>query len=109
MVVHTKPRPKGRPRFSRGRTYTPDTTIQFEQLVRAAWIESGGPTFEGPVEMDVTFYPDRIEVVVRELDPEQKSALRGDIDNYVKSLLDGLNKAAFDDDRRVLRLTARKA
>lgn len=31
-----------------------------------------------------------------------------DVDNYLKAALDGLNKVAFDDDRQVMRVTARK-
>ena len=30
-----------------------------------------------------------------------KSPLLGDIDNYAKSILDGLNGVAFDDDKQV--------
>jgi crossover junction endodeoxyribonuclease RusA len=109
VVIPVKPRPKGRPRYARGRMYTPTATQEFEAAVKAAWVASVGPTFEGPVEVDLSFDADSVTVTVRTLDDGIKSPLRGDLDNYVKSTLDGLNKVAFDDDRRVMRINARKA
>jgi Holliday junction resolvase RusA-like endonuclease len=108
ITIPIKPRPKGRPRFARGRAYTPPETVAFEHAVGVAWLESGGPCFDGPVEVELTFTKDSIEVCVRALDADRKSPLRGDVDNYAKSVLDGLNVVAFGDDRRVLRLTAEK-
>jgi Holliday junction resolvase RusA-like endonuclease len=107
VTIDVRPRPKGRPRFSRGRAYTPPETVAFERAVGAAWVASGGPTFDGPVEVELSFTKDGIEVCVREL-PDAKSPLRGDLDNYVKAVLDGLNAVAFGDDRTVLRITAEK-
>jgi Holliday junction resolvase RusA-like endonuclease len=109
VVIAIKPRPKGRPRYARGRMYTPTATQEFEAAVRAAWVSSVGPTFEGPVEVELAFGAETVTVTVRALDGDVKSPLRGDLDNYVKSTLDGLNTVAFDDDRRVMRLRASKA
>jgi Holliday junction resolvase RusA-like endonuclease len=39
---------------------------------------------------------------------KEESKLRGDVDNYVKSLLDGLNGVAYDDDKQVVNLHAYK-
>lgn len=108
IFIATQPRPKGRPRYARGRMYTPATTAEFEREVREAWERSEGPTFEGPVEVEVEFDSDCLTITVRELDPDVKSRLRGDLDNYVKSTLDGLNRVAFGDDRQVIRMSARK-
>lgn len=106
--VAAKPRPKGRPRFAKGRAYTPSETVAFENAVAAAWRASGGPLFTGPVEVELELAADGVDIVVRELDPEMKGSLRGDIDNYVKSCLDGLNGMAFVDDKQVLLLRATK-
>jgi Holliday junction resolvase RusA-like endonuclease len=107
--VPAKPRPKGRPRFARGRAYTPTETVAFENAVAAAWRNSDGPLFTGPVEVEIQLAADGVDIVVRELDPASKSTLRGDVDNYVKSCLDGLNGMAFPDDNQVLIVKASKA
>ena len=36
------------------------------------------------------------------------SKLRGDIDNYAKSILDGLNGVAYTDDKQIVSLELRK-
>jgi Holliday junction resolvase RusA-like endonuclease len=38
-----------------------------------------------------------------------KITLRGDIDNYVKTVLDGLNGTAWEDDIQVVEVTAVKS
>lgn len=109
LSIPIKPKPKGRPRFARGRAYTPKETVDFEAAIAAAWRSSGGPCFDGPVSVTCEFYKERIDVVITELDPATKSPLRGDLDNYLKAVMDGLNKVAFDDDRQVLLLSAKKS
>jgi Holliday junction resolvase RusA-like endonuclease len=107
VVIPIRPRPKGRPRFARGRAYTPKETVEFEAAIGAAWQASGGPCFDGPVEVHTTFTKESVTVTIRSVDG--KSSLRGDVDNYLKGVMDGLNKVAFDDDRQVLRVEATKA
>lgn len=107
--VPVKPRTKGRPRFAKGRAYTPPETVAFEQAVAAAWRASGGPLFTGPVEVEIVLAADGVDVVVRALDPATKSVVRGDVDNHAKALLDGLNGAAFPDDVQVVTLHVSKA
>ncbi len=38
----------------------------------------------------------------------EESKLRGDVDNYAKSILDGLNGVAFQDDKQVHILNVEK-
>ena len=112
VIIRLKPKAKPRPRFSkRGRAYTPAAAHIFEDAVQRAWIESGGPTFTGPVSVSATFHKDRINVYVKELADDTTTSLTGDIDNYFKSLLDGLQgeDAAFPNDRQVMKITGRKA
>lgn len=98
IVVNERPVPKGRPRLGRrGRVFTPEKTLIAEAVIREAW---NGPMFEGPVSLTVTFSPAGTEVTVMEYDGEP-SKLRGDIDNYVKTLMDGLNGVAWIDDKQV--------
>jgi Holliday junction resolvase RusA-like endonuclease len=101
-----KPKPKQRPRMSKKsrRAYTPQETKDYEAAVAECW---DGPLFEGPVHVDIQFRKDSIDVTVS--DEEFKSPLRADIDNLVKSLLDGLQiGGAFANDRQVVSLKAVK-
>lgn len=100
-IYNVKPQVKQRPRMTRrGRAYTPEATHLAEDVIREGW---NGPKFEGPVFMKVTFSKLGTEVTVGTLDEEtyKPSALRGDIDNYLKLVMDGLNGAAYIDDNQV--------
>lgn len=96
MRVEGVPVPKGRPRFSKlGHAYTDPKTRNYEKAVAAAWKEQQGVTLEGNVE---------IFVVVG------TPNMNADIDNFCKSVLDGLQLggAFANGDEQVTRLTAWK-
>lgn len=96
--VEGRPVPKGRPRLGRrGRVFTPEKTLEAEALIRETW---DGPLFEGPVSVQIHLTTESTEITVApfEIPP---SKLRGDIDNYVKTVMDGLNGAAWHDDKQV--------
>jgi Holliday junction resolvase RusA-like endonuclease len=83
--------------------YTDKATREYEQAIKDAY---DGPLFDGPVSMSVTFTKDKITITLSEM--EGQSSLRGDIDNYVKSIMDGLNGVAYKDDGQVLNIRAHK-
>jgi crossover junction endodeoxyribonuclease RusA len=108
VFVATKPVPKGRPRMTRrGRVYTPATTLESEDIIRAAW---DGPMFEGNVMLYCTFTKEGIAIHVQDISDKviPPTKLRGDLDNYVKLLMDGLNGVAWKDDKQVTMLVADK-
>lgn len=101
FVVPGKPVPKGRPRFGKGRTYTPAETRDYEALVRARVIDAKRSfdmgdleCLEGPVAVSIRIYEDReppfVVVAVSALGPKKSRTWRGDIDNVGKAILDGL-------------------
>jgi Holliday junction resolvase RusA-like endonuclease len=94
ILVPGRPIAKARPRLNRktGRFYTPRDTQTFEDLV--AWHVLGSDEkFTGEVTMQIVFYmPDRKPV---------------DIDNLIKSILDGLQKGKLiADDSQVRAIEA---
>ena len=97
MVIFTvpgRPVPKQRPRLGRnGNVYTPRQTREYERAVaRAGRLFFKSPYF-GPVSLHVHVYLAGVRGA-------------GDLDNYIKSIQDGLNGIAWRDDRQIVRLKA---
>ena len=87
--VISPPQAAQRPRMTRrGKAYTPEATIAAETLVAVAY---RGPVWDVPVYVDVDYYEDRQLVTIGAIQGEP-SFLRGDIDNLVKTTMDGLEK-----------------
>ena len=96
--VTGKPVPKGRPRFSKfGGVYTPATTVEYENRVAATWLETFGDLKLGG-QLEAFLYFGTV------------GHAKQDVDNLVKSTLDGLQKAgAFvNGDEQVYKITASK-
>ena len=73
-------------------SYTPRKVREWEQQVAWEARAAGWQCVEGEVELEVTFWSSR--------------RWPGDLDNLLKSLLDGLNGVAYRDDRQVRRIVA---
>ena len=116
IVIPGPPVAKGRPRFSRGRAYTPAKTrrgeIDIGWLAKQAMI--GRKIIAGPVtaliEVSVPV-PKSWSVAKR-----RKIAISGvlwptgkpDLDNVAKLVLDAINKIVFNDDAQVIELRVLK-
>ena len=99
----TKAVGKGRPRFGGGRVFTPQATVRFEKLI--GW--------EAKVRMGnrkPTPHPVAVSIVITRKRPKKTKlpAPSGDTDNFVKSILDGMNGIVFVDDRQVVQMNAMK-
>lgn len=109
---------KGRPKFAkRGnfvQAYTPEKTVNYENLVRLSFMqECSGKKLEGAIMATITaFMP-----IPKSESKKKKAAMEAglirpkkkpDIDNCVKSILDALNKIAYDDDGQIVELHAKK-
>lgn len=92
FIVPGETVPKGRPRFGRGgKVFTPPKTKAFEQKVALFARSAIKQPWGGAVEVSIDIF----------------GPYDGDLDNAVKSVLDGLNGIAYHDDRQVQTLHAR--
>ena len=88
--------------------YTPKTTAEYEAAIAKAWSEKYPdwvPLAE-PLEMRLIVSPKGIWVRIQ--DGATPSKMRGDVDNYSKAIMDGLNEVAYTDDKWITSLTATK-
>ena len=104
---------KQRPRINRqtGRVYTPNATHKYEKLVKECYGDRH--FFDSQyISVKITFKfsipksyskAEYYEALIGEIRPK-----KADIDNYIKSVLDGLNGVAFTDDRYICHLEAEK-
>ena len=113
FTIPSAPVPKSRPRFNTntGRAFTDDKTRIFENLVSLSY---GARYYfnDEYIRIKMKF---KFEVPKSYSKKKRIEALEGkirptkaDIDNYIKSVLDGLNKKAFKDDRYVYAVLAEK-
>lgn len=119
FVIPGPPVGKGRPKFStRGgfyRAYTPAKTMEYESLVKKQCIKAmmGREPIDGPVQMRAVFY----FPIPKSTSKKTKAAMehgtvrptiKSDIDNLIKSVLDGINGVGFYDDKQVVEIWASK-
>ena len=119
FVVPGEPVPKARPRFTmqggKARTYTPTSSAAYETtvglLAHAAMRAQGiSEPMKGALHVQVQAFFH----VPHSWSKKRKAAAswhasRPDLDNIVKSALDGLNRVAFADDGQVASVYATKA
>lgn len=92
FTIIGKIKPKERPRRGKyGHFYTPKATLDCEQDIALQALSSGLKPISGPVAVTAEF---------------QGNYGRSDLDNLIKSLLDGMK--SFFNDRQVVEIRARK-
>lgn len=113
--VAGKPIAKGRPRFGDWGVYTPSKTSAWERHVRIAARKGMGnkPMLLSPIGLVVNFHMPipKSYTKGRSLAAQHNMIYptkRPDLDNLVKSILDGMNKIVFQDDAQVVNLTCSK-
>ena len=109
IKLDLRPVPKGRPRATRtGRIYTPKATAEYEASI--AKMVSHYQALMGALSLDVTFVMKRPASTPKSrVGRFLKAGSRGDLDNYVKSLLDGLQRGGVvPNDAAVVEIKANK-
>lgn len=106
--------PKARPRFSKfGHVYTTPKTRAYENIVKSTAIDNRVPCVTTALRVELVIYksiPKSFSKAKRKLANEGKiyPIVKPDIDNYVKSVLDGLNGVLFIDDKQIVDFRAVK-
>jgi len=111
FTVQGTPVGKGRPRFTTAngyaRSYTPQKTLNYENLVKTYYsLEVGQKKLQGAIKAKITAYfpipkstPKKLRAEMELTDvPHTK---KPDGDNIIKAILDALNGIAYDDDSQV--------
>ena len=103
---------KARPRLGRGgKVYTPKKTVEYETMIAADASKRFNQPFAGPVAVAIEFY---FEIAKSHSKKKRLSMIgqphtqKPDVDNIVKSILDGLNGVAYTDDSLVFAISANK-
>lgn len=120
FVVLGEPTGKGRPRFAKVgsyvKTYTPEKTVEYENLVRLEYRRQCKDfKFDDDVALDariIAYYsiPKSASKKKRQamLDHTLRPLKKVDCDNLAKIVLDSLNKIAYRDDVQVVDCQVRK-
>lgn len=95
------------------RTYDPPESRKYKKRVEQSARLVCDEPIDVPVELDVVVYREPPKSWSKKKKKEALDGLivpetRPDLDNYLKSILDGLNEVAFTDDNLVCRIVAEK-
>lgn len=110
---------KGRPKFKRVgsfvRTYTDETTTNYENLVKLSYINSGSSSYlnNETLKAYIRIYQsipksESKKKQAKMLSGELRPTKKPDIDNVLKSIFDALNKVAFNDDTQIVEIQCAK-
>ena len=108
-----KQRPRWKKVGDRVITYTPGKTVDYEHLVGWSFLEAGGKPTESMVKLRMTAvmqapvsWSKKRRTAVTE--GKERPKTRPDLDNLIKSVMDGLNGVAYRDDKQVVMIEAEK-
>lgn len=119
FTIPGEPKGKGRPRFARAgsyvKTYTPDETASYENLVRIEYERQCRNRFPDDAMLDmriIAYYSipksagkkKRLKMLDNLIRPTKKP----DMDNIVKVIADSLNHIAYKDDTQIVDAQVRK-
>ena len=109
LSLNIVPVPKQRPRSTKtGRVYTPRETADYERSI--ARLVGHYPAQLGALALDVSFLLKRPVRTPKSMQGRfMKAGSRGDLDNYIKSLLDGFQRGGLvPNDAAVTQINAKK-
>lgn len=106
---------KQRPRFNGISAYTPQKTVNYENWVKACYLEKykSNDLLDVPLEVHIIAYyeiPKSISKKKKQemLEDKIRPTIKPDTDNIAKSILDSLNGIAYKDDKQIVSLKVDK-
>ena len=106
---------KQRPRFNGRYVYTPDRTTNYENWVKACYLEkyNNEKLLETSLEVYIRAYFEIPKSVSKKkkqqmLEDKIRPTIKPDTDNIAKSILDSLNGIAYKDDKQIVSLKVDK-
>ena len=115
FTIWGKPKAKGRPRLSTfngfARAYTPQETIEYENLIKLSYLQAietqEQVDYEKPIVMTINgYYPIAKSVSKKKKEEMLSGAIRPcikpDSDNLAKIIADSLNAVAYKDDTQIV-------
>ena len=91
-------------------TYTPKTTVSYENLVKTIAMKHFKKPLEGPVKLSITFLIPRPKYLIWKTKPMPRVLhdKHLDLSNMLKSIEDALNGIAYRDDGQIARIYMEK-
>ena len=115
FTVFGDPHGKGRHRTGKGREYTPEKTVLYENLVKTEYQRQSRVRFPDEAMLDVRIFayyaiPKSVSKKKRQamLDHKIRPTKKPDADNVCKVICDSLNKIAYRDDTQIVDCMVRK-
>lgn len=111
FTIPGSPVGKARPRFTRGRTYTPAKSKEYEEVVAYAAHQAIKQPFTGPVRLTLLCWfeiPQSLSAPKRQDRLSHHHTQKPDLDNVVKAITDGMNGIAYADDSQIAEVRAVK-
>lgn len=114
FTIEGQPVAKGRPRKGKNGFYTPDKTKDYEVLVQESYmIAKGKCYYTGQLRMEIELYfkiPKKTNKETRQkmIQGMIRPMVTPDLDNCIKSIADALNGVAYNDDKQVIEIEAKK-
>ena len=111
LTVSGTPVPQSRPRFTRqGHAYEAAPSREYKEVIKRVAIESKQAVLpdETPLKAVIKIFVPIPKSRAKHLKNDDYCIVKGDTDNYVKTLLDALNGIAYKDDATVAHIDAVK-
>ena len=105
LEIPGRPVPWQRVRTNQGRFFTPKETRDYEEAVAMLCRATRQSVGDDPCDISIELHETKAIVLITPVPDAPKRKLKGDVDNYAKAILDGLQKGQMiENDKQVREL-----